>query len=63
MPWTELPFGKHKGKTLPQVVFSDPDWFYWAVEKNIFKSKDLKKEACGCNLSPPRAQKPDINHI
>jgi hypothetical protein len=37
MPWTELKFGKHKGKTLPQVIFSDPDWFFWAYENKIFR--------------------------
>jgi len=30
MAWSTLPFGKHKGKTLPQIVFADPDWFFWA---------------------------------
>ena len=39
MPWTPLPFGKHKGKTFPQIIFSDPDWFFWAIEKKIFKGK------------------------
>jgi len=36
MSWTPLPFGKHKGKTLPQVIFTDPDWFYWAIENQVF---------------------------
>jgi hypothetical protein len=36
--WTPLPFGKHKGKTLPQVICSDPSWFLWAVDKDIFYS-------------------------
>lgn len=44
--WTPLNFGKHKGKTLPWVVFHDPDWFYWACEDGIFEDKGtLKKEA------------------
>lgn len=29
--WSELTFGKYKGKTLPQVVLCDPDWFFWAI--------------------------------
>ncbi len=37
MPWSELEFGEHKGKSLPQVIFSDPDWFFWAYETRIFK--------------------------
>lgn len=37
MLWSELEFGEHKGKSLPQVIFSDPDWFFWAYEEEIFK--------------------------
>ncbi len=29
----------NKGKTLPQIIFSDPDWFFWAVENNVFRGK------------------------
>ena len=29
MNWTKLEFGKHRGRTLPQVMFSDADWFFW----------------------------------
>jgi hypothetical protein len=29
--WLQLRFGKHEGKTLPQIVLSDPDYFFWAV--------------------------------
>jgi hypothetical protein len=47
MRWTPLNFSKsHKGKTLPQVIFQDPDWFFWAVEEKIFDDRDyLKREA------------------
>lgn len=39
MSWTILGFGKHKGKTLPQILFNDPDWFYWAYENDVLKGK------------------------
>jgi hypothetical protein len=47
MAWTELWFGKkYKDKTLPQIIFRDPDWFFWAIEKGIFHGKDkLEEEA------------------
>jgi len=32
MIWTTANFGKHAGKTLPQIVFSDPNWFFWAAK-------------------------------
>jgi hypothetical protein len=44
MNWTPLNFGEYKGKTLPQVMFKDPDWFFWGFEKGAF-SGSLKKEA------------------
>jgi hypothetical protein len=33
MQWTTLTFGKHKGKTLPQVFWTDPDWLLWFHDK------------------------------
>ena len=36
MPWIPLNFGKHIDKTLPQVAWSDPDWFFWAHEEGAF---------------------------
>jgi hypothetical protein len=44
MPWSTVNFGKHSGKTLPQIVFGDPDWFFWAIEENVFKGP-LRREA------------------
>jgi hypothetical protein len=35
--WSKLYFGKHAGRSLPQTLFSDPDYFFWSIEKNIFK--------------------------
>jgi len=37
MNWTNINFGKHQGKTLPQVILDDPDWFFWAYENKVFK--------------------------
>jgi hypothetical protein len=39
MQWTRLGFGKHIGRTLPQVLMSDPDWLFWAVRNNIFAGR------------------------
>jgi hypothetical protein len=36
MRWTTLNFDKHAGKSLPQIVISDPDWFFWAVGRGVF---------------------------
>ena len=37
LTWTTLKFGKHEGKTLPQAMFSDPDWVFWAHDCRIFR--------------------------
>lgn len=55
MTWTQLNFGKHIGKTLPQVLFSDPDWFFWAVETEVFKTRP--SFAAQAKLLNERAQK------
>ena len=37
MLWTPLKTEKHREKTLPQVVFIDPDWFFYHHKKNWFE--------------------------
>ena len=43
MAWSILAFGKHKGKTLPQFVFADPDWFFWAIESGVFRGNQRRE--------------------
>jgi hypothetical protein len=35
--WLKLKFGRHRGKTLPQVICSDPSWFLWAIHEDAFE--------------------------
>ena len=44
MRWVTLDFGKHSGKTLPQIILSDADWFFWALNKGVFTGR-LASEA------------------
>jgi hypothetical protein len=44
MRWATLTFGKHAGKTLPEIILSDADWVFWAVKKSAFKGR-LANEA------------------
>jgi hypothetical protein len=32
MTWTTVNFGKYAGKTLPQIVLTDPNWCFWAAD-------------------------------
>jgi len=37
--WLIINFGKHEGKSLPQILLCDPDWFFWAMENGVFKKR------------------------
>ena len=42
MRWNTVQFGRYKGKTFPEIIVRDPDWFFWMLPK--FNGK-LAKEA------------------
>src|SRR5262249_38855516 len=31
--------------SLPQIALTDPDWLFWALEKNVFEGGDLADQA------------------
>jgi hypothetical protein len=39
MSWIRLDFGEHAGKTLPQIVFADPNYFFSSMERAVFKGR------------------------
>ena len=41
MNWAELKFGKHRGRTLPQVMFKDPDWVFWMHTTGFFQNSHV----------------------
>ena len=43
MEWTTVNFGKHLGLTLPQIIFKDADWFFYAYEKGFFKGEHARQ--------------------
>jgi uncharacterized protein (DUF3820 family) len=34
LTWTPLPFGEHKGETLPQVICCWPNYFLWLARQD-----------------------------
>jgi hypothetical protein len=56
MTWTALSFGKHRGKTLPQIILDDPDWFFWVLPglygQLKIEADDLARKAS--NIKIPR---------
>lgn len=43
LQWTELPFGKHKGWTLPEIAEEDPGYIDWLHQKGFLKGR-LREE-------------------
>ena len=33
MSWSVVPFGRYSGKTLPEIIVRDLDWFFWVLPK------------------------------
>lgn len=59
--WTTLAIGKHKGKSLPQIILSDPDYFYWAAEQENFFRGRLAAEAKKLLIRAERIKIPKKN--
>jgi hypothetical protein len=36
---SSLKGGKYAGRSLPQILFLDPDYFFWAVENKVFQGR------------------------
>jgi hypothetical protein len=51
-----VPFGKYKGKSFPEIIVRDPDWFFWALPKLYGKlaeeAQELARKARA--IRPPR---------
>lgn len=68
--FTEITFGKHAGKTLPQILLNDPDWFFWALEQGtVFKgslldeAKDLYRKSRTIKIPRPNPNDFHIEYV
>lgn len=58
--WLQFPYGEYKGKTFPQIVLSDPDWFFYKMEVNDFRNRGrLTEEAEEINRKAKSIRIPD----
>ena len=39
-----MPFGKYQGKSFPEIIVCDPDWFFWALPKLYGKLAEEAQE-------------------
>ncbi len=44
MRWAIVPFGRYKGRTLPEIIVRDLDWFFWVLPKLYGKLADEAQE-------------------
>ena len=58
--WSPLRIGKHEGKTIPQIIMSDPDYFFWALEQDRFFRGRIATEADDVNKKIRRIKIPKI---
>jgi hypothetical protein len=69
MIWTKINFGKHKGKTLSQAIFDDPDWFFWSYGNKVFKgalaceAPELYRKARSIRVPPKNGQRMLVEYI
>ena len=68
MSWTTLTFGKHAGRTLPEIILADADWFFWAVNNDVFKGKlaaeanDLHRKARSIKIPKRRPSRWQVEY-
>ena len=66
-----IKFGKHKGKSLPEVILHDPDWFFWAVKEHVFnkhpgllaEARDLSYKARNIKIPKPNSHEWRIRYV
>ena len=60
MSWTKVPFGRHEGKSLPQILVCDPDWFFWMLPKFYGtladEAQDLARKATAIKIPGPNGK-------
>ena len=66
MPWSVVQFGKYAGKTLPEIIVRDLDWFFWMLPKLYGKlgteARDLARKARGIKIPKLRRKKSEVEY-
>jgi hypothetical protein len=62
-----VPFGKYQGLTLPQVLFVDPDYFFWleGVLKGVLatEAEEIARKACRVRIPREPAEAFMVEYI
>ena len=61
-----MQFGRYEGKTLPEVILIDLDWFYWALPKLYGKiaeeAQDLARKVRGIKIPGPHRKRLEVEY-
>jgi len=67
--WSEIPFGKHKGMTLPLLLFRDASWIFWAIANDVFRGRlsqegeDIYQKATNIRIPKNRGKNMVVEYI
>jgi len=66
MHWSVVPFGKYRGKTFPEIIVRDLDWFFWVAPKLYGKLADegeeLARKARAVKIPIPRRKHLEVEY-
>jgi hypothetical protein len=66
MTWSVVPFGKYKGKTLPEIIMRDLDWFFWMLPKFYGKiaeeAQDVSRKARAIKIRSRRHKHLEVEY-
>jgi len=66
MSWSAVPFGKYQGKTLPEIIVRDADWFFWILPKLYGKladeAEELARKARAIKIPNPHRKRLEVEY-
>ena len=66
MSWSVVPFGKYAGKTLPEIIVRDLDWFFWMLPKFYGRlrteARDLARKARAIKIPKRHGRKWEVEY-
>jgi hypothetical protein len=66
MSWSVVPFGRYKGKTLPEIIVRDLDWFFWVLPKLYGRleteARDLGRKVSAIKIPKELGKKLEVEY-
>jgi hypothetical protein len=66
MHWSVVPFGRYRGKTLPEIIVRDPDWFFWMLPELYgrlgIEARDLARKAHAIKIPKGLRRKLEVEY-